>query len=165
MDHRGRLVWRCVIPSSISDSLIRFGGQIFGPCWRCGRLIIGCGSLCSRLLLWLTFFFKSSWIIVTSSAHRLSSKHVRISLGYVCFEALGFRFLALLVVVARAEVQWLGSKLCGTKQIIWSSAVGKPISIKAWSHVSSKFLSPVTMLLWSSFCFHILVSHVLVDVY
>ncbi|CDY24727.1 BnaC04g13320D [Brassica napus] len=49
-----------------------------------------------------------------------------------------FQFLALPVVVARAEVQRLGSKLHETESIIWSSAAGKPISTKAWSDVSSK---------------------------
>lgn len=59
-------------------------------------------------------------------------------MGFVFFEALGFQFLALPVVVARAEVQRLGSKLHETESIIWSSAADKPISTKAWSHVSSK---------------------------
>ncbi|CAF1712419.1 unnamed protein product [Brassica oleracea] len=64
-------------------------------------------------------------------------------MGFVWFEALGFQFLALPVVVARAEVQRLGSKLHEAESIIWSIAAGKPISTKAWSHVSSKVLSPV----------------------
>lgn len=83
-------------------------------------------------------------------------------MGFVWFEALGFQFLALPVVVARAEVQRLGSKLHEAESIIWSIAAGKPISTKAWSHVSSKVLSPVVMFAWSSFCFHILFYPVLI---
>jgi len=52
------------------------------------------------------------------------------------------------LVVAAARI---GKAVCIWSQIFWSSAAGKPISTKAWSHILSKASTHVAMLPVPSF--------------
>ncbi|KAG5415086.1 hypothetical protein IGI04_002653 [Brassica rapa subsp. trilocularis] len=75
-----------------------------------------------------------------------------LSAGGLWTEALGARVLSS-GGCSRLGLQRLGLQSCaGLESIIWSSAAGKPISTKAWSHVLSKTSKSCGNASRSSFC-------------